>query len=474
MREGLLAVDLGTSGVKVGVVGVDGTLVSFAERRYPLIEGGGPGWFEQDPREWWRASRDAMHEAIGHASGTRVIAACVGGQGPSLVPIDEHGEPLANAIIWMDRRTEDERRAMSERLGSEVSAYSNIPRAMWLRRNRGDLYARTRWFLQSWDFIAYRLTGAPVASSFVGATVFPSAHLAAAEVDPKKFPPELVMGEVGGLVSPDAARDLGLEAGIPVGGGVNDSTATVLGGGLVRKGLALDLGGTSGGIALAWDAPVGDRGLTAWPAPTPGLFVCGGPLASAGRALGWLMAATGYDAHDYAGIERDAATVAPGSDGLVFVPYLAGERTPLWDDRARGMFFGLTERHTRAHLARAMFEGVAFSTRHIVDTLRDGGARIDELRVTGGQAKVRLWAQIKADVLGVPVVIPTITEGAVLGEAVLAAVAAKRFPDVATGAAGFMKDAARFDPDAANATVYEQRYRTYRELYPRLRDLMRA
>jgi len=473
MREGLLAVDLGTSGVKVGVVGVDGALVSFAERRYPLIEGGGPGWFEQDPREWWRASRDAMHEAVTHAKDTRVIAVCIGGQGPSLVPIDANGEPLANAIIWMDRRTENERRAMSDRLGSEVSTYSNIPRAMWLRINRPEVYARVRQFLQSWDFIAYRLTGAAVASSFVGATVFPPEHLAAAELDPARFPRELVMGEVGGVVTAEAARDLGIDAGIPVGGGVNDSTATVLGGGLVRKGLALDLGGTSGGIALAWDTRVGDNGLTAWPAPTPGLFVCGGPLASAGRALGWLMAATGYGPHDYAQIERDAAMVAPGSDGLVFVPYLAGERTPLWDDRARGMFFGLTERHTRAHLARAMFEGVAFSVRHIVDTLREGGAQVEELRVVGGQAKVKLWAKIKADVLGVPVVIPTITEGAVLGEAVLAAVAAKRFPDLKTGAAGFMKEAARFEPDPANADVYERQYRIYRELYPRLRDLMR-
>jgi sugar (pentulose or hexulose) kinase len=138
------------------------------------------------------------------------------------------------------------------------------------------------------------------------------------------------------------------------------------------------------------------------------------------------------------------------------------------------MFFGLRERHTRAHLARAMFEGVAFSVRHIVDTLREGGAQIEEVRVVGGQAKVRLWARIKADVLATPVVIPTITEGSVLGEAVLAAVAAKRFPDLQTGAAGFMKEAARFAPDPANAAVYERQYRVYRELYPRLGDLMRA
>src|SRR5262249_12554224 len=158
--------------------------------------------------------------------------------------------------------------------------------------------------------------------------------------------------------------------------------------------------------------------------------------------------------------------------GFSFVRCLWGVRAPLWDDKARGMFFGLTERHTRAHLARAMFEGVAFSLRHIVDVMRDGGARIEELRLVGGQARVRLSARIKADLLGVPVVVPTITEGSMLGEAVLAPVAARRFADLETGAAGFMKEEARFMPDVANRPVYERAYRTYRELYPRLRDLM--
>ena len=474
MTDALLAVDLGTSGTKAGVIGVDGTLLSFAERTYPLIEGAGAGWFEQDARAWWTAARDAMREAVAHAKGARVVGACVGGQGPSLVPVDERGEPLANAIIWMDRRTEPQRNAMSKRLGADVSPYSNVPRAMWIREHAPDAYARTRWFLQSWDYIAFRLTGVAVASSFAGATVFPGEHVDAADCDRAKFPRELVMGNAVGTLRPGIAREIGVADDVVVAGGVNDSTATVLGAGLVRKGLALDLGGTSGGIALAWDRPLGDHGLTAWPAPMAGLYVCGGPLAAAGRAQGWLMSIAGYASGDYARVEHEASAVAAGSDGLVFLPYLAGERTPIWDDRARGVFFGLTERHTRGHLARATFEGVAFALRHIVDTLRDEGGVVDELRVTGGQAKVRLWCRIKADVLRVPVSVPSVTEGAVLGEAVLAAAGAGRAPDVATAASRFMKEAARFEPDPANAERYDAAYRTYRELYPRLRDLMRA
>ena len=414
-----------------------------------------------------------MRGAIG-AARARVVGVCIGGQGPSIVPVDRAGEPLANAIIWMDRRTDAERRAINEKLGAELSPYSNVPKAMWHRLHRPDVYARTHVFLQSWDFIAYRMTGVAVASSFEGATVFPSDVIAAAGLDPAKFPRELVMGRPVGGVRTDVASDLGLEPGVVVAGGVNDSTATVLGAGLVKKGIALDQGGTSGGLSLAWDRPLRENGLTAWPAPTPGLFVCGGSFATAGRTLPWFMAATGYAPDAFAAVEADASTISAGADGVVFLPYLAGERAPIWDARASGVFFGLSDRHARPHLARAVFEAVAYQLRHVADLLGEGGARIEELRVMGGQAKIALWHRIKADVLGVPVVVPSVTEGALLGEAMLAAQAAGRASDPTTTAARFLRESARFEPDPKNAPAYERAYRTYRELYPRLRDLMRA
>jgi xylulokinase len=302
--------------------------------------------------------------------------------------------------------------------------------------------------------------------------VFPRDAVAAAGCDEAKFPREIVMGQPVGGVRGDAAADLGLEPDVVVAGGVNDSTATVLGAGLVRRGLALDMGGTSGGIALAWDRPLRENGLTAWPAPAPGLFVCGGSFATSGRTLPWLMSVTGYAPDAFAAVETDASRIAAGADGVVFLPYLAGERTPIWDERASGVFFGLSDRHTRAHLARAVFEAVAYQLRHVVDTMREAGATLDELRITGGQAKVRLWHRIKADVLGVPVVVPSVTEGALLGEAMLAAEAAGRTSDAATAASRFLRESARFEPDPRTAASYDRAYRTYRELYPRLRDLM--
>lgn len=458
--------------MKAGVIDLEGKLVGFAEQMYPLIEGDGPGWVEQDAALWWTRARDAMRSAMGAARGVRIVGVCVGGQGPSPVAVDRAGEPLANAIIWMDRRTEAERRAISDRLGSELSPYSNVPKAMWLRVHRPDVYARTHLFLQSWDYIAYRLTGIAVASSFAGATVFPPDAVAAAGCDEVKFPSEIVMGQPVGGVRADVAADLGLEPGVVVAGGVNDSTATVLGAGLVRKGLALDMGGTSGGIALAWDRPLREKGLTAWPAPAPGLFVCGGSFATSGRALPWLMSVTGYAPDAYAEVESDASKIDAGADGVVFLPYLAGARTPIWDERASGVFFGLSDRHTRSHLARAVFEAVAYQLRHVADTMREAGATLDELRITGGQSKIRLLHRIKADVLGVPVVVPGVAEGALLGEAMLAAEAAGRTSDASTAASQFLREAARFEPDRKNAAAYDRAYRTYRELYPRLHELM--
>jgi xylulokinase len=474
MAEGLLAVDIGTGRVKAGVVGLDGELIAFADRSYGLIDGSEPGWVEQDAAAWWSETREAIRAALASSRGTTIVGACIGGQGPSVVAVDERGEPLAHALIWMDRRAEPERQRISARLGHEVSPYSAIPKVAWIREHRPEIYRRARWFLQSWDFIAFRLTGVAVASSFRGSTVFPPEILAAAELEPSRFPREILMGECGGKVRPDIARDLGLPSDIPVAGGVNDSTATVLGAGVLKKGHALDLGGTSGGLALIWDAPLRDNGLTAWPAPAPGLFVCGGPLAAAGRSLPWFMAAAGYASGEYATVEHDAAAVPPGADGLVFLPYLAGERTPLWDDRARGVLFGLTERHTRGHLARAVLEGVAFSLRHIAEHLRASGGAIDELRVTGGQAHVMLWNRIKADVIGAPVVVPTVTEGALLGEAILAAAGAGRAPDALNASSALVRVAARLEPDRATSRAYDAAYATFRELYPRLRDLMRA
>lgn len=462
---GVLAIDLGTSVVKAAVVADGGRLVAIAERPLTLRHGDRPGEVEQDAEEWWDRSLDAVRDVLARATGVEVVALCAGGQGPSVVAVDEHGIPVGPALTWMDTRADTVRIELSERLGAAVSPYASVPRAAWLSRHT----VGARWLLQSWDYLVLRLTGTAVTSSFAGDAVFPDALLAAAGVERRLVGQPLLMGTTVGPVLAEVAREVGLPQDVVVCGGVNDFTAGVIGAGLDRKGLALDLGGTSGGIALAHDAPLERGGLTAWPAPTPGLFICGGPLASGGRSLSWIADVAGFGT-DLAALEREAAAAPAGSDGIVFLPYLSGERAPLWDARARGVFFGLSERHTRGHLARAVLEGVAFAMRHIADTLASEGARVDELRVGGGQSRLLLAARIKADVLGVPVVIPRVTELSLLGEAMLAANAVPAARD-AVGIRGAADVARRFEPAPAHQEVYARAYTTYRELYPRLRDL---
>jgi xylulokinase len=488
--EAVLALDLGTTRVKAAVVGLDGELIAHAEGGYPVLTEGEPGRAEQDATVWWDAARNAMRTAVGRARiltterGTplKVIAACVGGQGPSLVAVDEAGTPLGPSVIWMDQRTERQRRALAERVGADVSPYSNVPKAMFLLERHPEIGGRVRWWLQAWDYVAYRMTGSAVASSFQGATVFPPELVKAAGLDPRTLPRQILMGEVGGEVRREIARDLGIEPGIPVAGGVNDSTSTILGTGIVRKGLAIDYGGTSGGLGLAWDRPVAPQGTTAWPGPAPNLWICGGALAAGGRSFIWLLETFGYarpstspyGPNGALGADAalaDAARVPAGADGLVFLPYLAGERAPLWDPNAKGGLHGVRSSHGRGHVGRAVLEGVAFALRHIADVLREGGAEISELRVSGGQAKGALWNRIKADVLGVPVAVPRTLEGALLGYAMLAAIAAGKVKDAVTAADRFVRIATRIEPDAAVSSVYAERYATYRALSETARSI---
>lgn len=473
MRAGLLAVDLGTSKAKAGLFDLDGNLLRFAEREYGLLQGVAPGWVEQDPEQWWQATCEALRALRPGESGLRVLGLAIGGQGPSVVAVDAAGRPLAHALIWMDARAEPERRWLSERLGEEVSPFSCLPKVLWLKRHRPDVYHQARWFLQAWDYLAYRLTGSAVSSTFAGGSVFPDDLVAAGELDRARLPPQIAWGEVGGYLRPTVAEALGLPPGLPVAGGVNDATASMLGAAILTRGRAIDTGGTSGGFGLCWDERLVGEGIVSWPMPWPGLYYCGGAMAAAGQSLDWFLATFGYARSDLETVLRRAAGVPPGAEGLVFLPYLAGERAPLWDPEARGLLFGLTLRHTRDHCARAVLEGVAFSLRHVADVVLTAGGQVEELRVCGGQARSRLWNQIKADVTGFRVAVPRVTEVALLGVAVLAGVAAGCFADLVQGAERLVHLDHYLEPDPERHSIYDAVYDVYRQLYPAVRPLYR-
>ena len=276
-------------------------------------------------------------------------------------------------------------------------------------------------------------------------------------------------GPCSGALRPVAAGALGLPAGIPVVVGVNDGTASMLGAGLRAAGDAVDTGGTSGGIAIYADHPIALPGVFVAPAPIPGRWVVGGAMAATGAAVDWLRGAVLGDRWTAEELFAEAASVPAGAEGLVFLPYLAGERAPIFDEEARGAFVGLTLAHARGHLARAVLEGAAFAVRHVAEPIIAAGVPLREVRLAGRSSPGDTWARIKADVLGVPVAIPSIGDTAVLGAAILAAAGIGAVPDLGAGVAAMTSVARRLEPDPGDRARYDELFAVYRGLYPALR-----
>ncbi len=344
-------------------------------------------------RPWWTAPR-----APGEDPGLiEVLAICCVGQGPTLTPVDAVGEPVRPALTWQDRR-------------AGAGGYGLLPRMAWLAREDPASAAEARWQLASWDAVGLWLSGVAV-TTVQAHEVLPSPEaLAAAGVRAASVPAALPFGSRLGSLRTEAASRLGLAPGLPVIAGVNDGTASMLGAGLREPGDAVDTGGTSGGIGIYADRPVSvDRAFLA-PAPLPGRWVVGGAMAALGASVDWMRSVLLGDRWTSDEFFRAAARIPAGAEGLVFLPYLAGERAPIFDDEARGVLFGLTLAHGPEHLARAALEGAAFALRHVAEPLVAAGAPIREVRLAGRASADDTWARIKASVLGVPAAIPTVGE----------------------------------------------------------------
>ncbi|HVA85141.1 MAG TPA: FGGY-family carbohydrate kinase, partial [Candidatus Saccharimonadales bacterium] len=259
---------------------------------------------------------------------------------------------------------------------------------------------------------------------------------------------------------------------IPVIAGVNDGTATILGAGLRLPGQAVDTGGTSGGFAVYSDRPIDLPGTFCAPAPLPGLWVLGGAMAATGASLEWLAGPVLGGHWSIEALIEEAAAMPPGAAGLVFLPYLAGERSPIWDDRARGAFCGLRLDHGRAHLVRAVLEASAFAVRHVAAPIVEAGIEVTDLRLAGRPATSRTWAQIKSDVTDVPVCLPRVPEASVLGAAMVAAVGARLVPSLAEAVERMSAVATRLSPRPESRATYDQVFEVYRRLYPSLKPMM--
>jgi xylulokinase len=464
----LLGIDLGTSSVKVGLFAGDGRLLSFARREHDPADAAG----ETDPEQWWTATAAAIREAASDLDLRQVRALCVGGQGPTLVLVDERGSPVRPALTWLDTRSTPQAARLAERLGSDRAAYSLVPRLLWVQENEPRSLAKARWALQAWDFIATRLSGGRVgaASTFAGDEVWRQDWLAAAGLAGSPLIPGAVdagraYAETGGRW----AEDVGVPNGIPIVGGMNDGIGSIVGADGIVVGRATDPGGAAGGLAVCWPERLSGPGVDCWSGLVPGTFIIGGAFVAGGRAMDW-WAAIGAHGDLQRTLEL-AEAAPPGAGGLVCLPFLAGERSPIWDPSASGAILGLGFQHGPAHLARAVLEGTAYELRLLADAVLATGARIDELRVCGGQAQSRLWNQVKADVLGLAASVPRLPEVALMGDAICAALGAGFYPDLVSAAAAMVEIGDVLEPDPGVRATYDGLFDVYRRGYEALEPL---
>jgi xylulokinase len=276
------------------------------------------------------------------------------------------------------------------------------------------------------------------------------------------------MGSQLGRLSSEASITTGLPEGIPVIGGISDFFEGLIGSGTLETGLACDNGGTSQGSSICWDQPLEGDGLLKAPSFNDGFWYIGGAVSTTGKALDWwLTSILESGPGDYSSLE-DVSKIPAGSENLIFLPYLAGERAPIWDPNARGVFFGLSLSHTRDHLTRAILESVAYSLRQMVEIFENVGGKVIEIRACGGQASSELWSQIKADVTGRPVLVPHIIDAPMLGAAIIAGVGAGIFNDFSEGSQQMMKTRIVLEPSEERHTHYQALFEIYRDLYPQI------
>lgn len=470
--QAILGLDLGTTEVKAGLVTLDGRLLALTRSGYDLDRSGGHGWVEQDPGAWWSAVVSAVR-ALRAADLADVTAIGVDGHGPTMVAVDARGEATRPAITFLDSRAATEAAELEAATGVKGWSLGGLPAALWVERNEPDVAAATRWYLSTWEWLAFRLAGVADGPLVTDQVTPDPATITAAGVPADRLPSRSSMGSVVGGLTETAADALGLRHGIPVVSGIVDAFASYLGAGLLEPGDAYDPGGSAGGFGVYWDEPVVVPGGFVTPAPLSGRYSVGAAMAATGRALDWYRDDVLGGTISTESLLAEAATTRPGADGLVFLPYLAGERSPIWDPEARGVLAGLTLGHGRGHIARSIVEASALAIRHVSAPMLTAGVEVTAMRVCGGPARSRFWNGVKADVTGFTVLVPEVLETAVLGSAIVAAVGIRAHPDLVAAIRAMTRITERIEPRAEVADSYDRLYVAYLALYPATASLLR-
>jgi xylulokinase len=503
MQKYVLGIDVGTGGTRAVIMAEDGRTTASATEEHEPFASPQIGWAEQRPEDWWRAAALSVRKALaaGKLKGEQV--ACVGfsGQMHGAVMLDSSGEPARPALIWCDVRTEKQCQEINQRIGAkriiEHTCNPALPnftltKFLWTRENEPDNWNRVRSVMLPKDYVRFRLTGerAIDVADASGTLMLDVARrqwsdevLRTLEIDRALLPALYESPEICAAVSPAGSEATGLLKGTPVVAGAGDQAAGATGMGIVAPGAVSSTIGTSGVVFAATDRPALDQKgrLHTFCHAVPGRWHVMGVTQAAGLSLRWFrdqfgagnVAGNGNDGLDpYQRLTAEAATVPAGSDGLLWAPYLMGERTPHLDPNARGALVGLTASHTRRHVVRAILEGVAFSLKDTFTIFAEMNVPVKKIRLGGGGARSPLWRQIQADVFGHEVEIVEAEEGAAYGAAILAGVGAKIWPSVDAACDSVVRVAERVRPIEGNLATMQASYAAYRRIYPALKSVL--
>jgi len=487
-----LGLDIGTSAVKALLMDQNGEIVAENSEGYPLTTPQS-GWAEQNPEDWWQASQKVIKDLIveNEIDSSKIEALSFSGQMHSSVFLDENMEVIRPAILWSDTRTSAECEEIYERVGG-IKELANLvsnpalegftaPKILWLRNNEPENFEKLEKVLLPKDYIRYKLSGelgmdlsdaAGTLLCDVKAEDWSADVMEKLDLKPSIMPPVLKSVDIVGPVTAEAAEKTGLATSTKIVAGGADNACGSVGSGIIKSGRVMASLGSSGVVVAQTDQAEADPEgrIHLFNHAVPGSYYMMGVVLSAGMSFKWLKEEMFNDELDFETLNKEAAAVPAGSEGLTFLPYLYGERTPHADADARGVFFGISGKHKRGHFIRSVMEGVSFALRDSLELIKARGVEVNEIRLIGGGAKSELWQQITADIFGETISLLNIEQGPAFGAAIIAGVGAGVFSDFESIVEELVDVVKTVDPIAENVEKYNKNYEIYQNLYGDLKE----
>ncbi|EOH94404.1 xylulokinase [Enterococcus pallens] len=496
----LLGIDIGTSSCKTALFNPTGGVVAQASESYPVFYPQ-EGWAEQNPLDWWQAVCKTIKKIIEQSEiiPSEIVGIGVAGQSWSAVPLTADGQVLANTPIWMDSRAATICQKLKKQIGEKrlfqlcgnpLQPTYTLPKILWYKEHLPEIYQRIDKILQSNSYIVYQLTGcfSQDVSQGYGYHFFDMQKDSYDQticmelgISPEILPDIYACHDIVGKVTKEAALQTGLPAGIPVVAGGLDSACGALGSGVIQAGETQEQGGQAGGMGICLNTYQADKRLILSKHVVPNKWLLQGGTVGGGGVLNWLekqigdaerLTAADKNTNSFIELSRLAEKVHPGSNGLIFLPYMAGERSPIWNPKAKGVYYGLDFSKTKGHLIRAGMEGVAYSLKHNLETAKESGIEVSLLQAMGGAANSEVWTQIKSDITGKEIRVVSTDTTTTLGAALLAGVGTRVYTDFEDAIAKTVSFGRTHYPNPEFAEIYQEGYQKYLAIYEALKGLM--